>query len=83
MCLYYVKRPSSRTEPFPVFTRVGGLTKRLETAVNRAMREGGRVYATDGGTPWLVADYYVEPESRPDPTGRAYWAARNQAAVFL
>lgn len=81
--LYSIMRPSSTTEANPVFTRFGGLTQNLPRCLKRAERCLGKVYSTDGHNSRLVADYYIEPELKPEPRGRAYWAARNQAACFV
>jgi hypothetical protein len=80
--LYYVKRPSSLTEPFPVFTRLGGLSKSKAGCEHRARACMGRVYSTDGHRTELVADFYAEPVPVVPLKGAAYWAARAQAAVF-
>ena len=79
--LYYVKRPSD--EPNPVFTRFGGLSKNRATARNKALSCGGRLYETDGHVTKLLADFYIEPEPVAKPDKRAYWASRNQAAMFV
>ena len=80
--LYYVMRPSSETEPYPLFTRLGGLSKSVVGCQHRALGCLGRVYSTDGHNARLVSDYYVEPAPVAPLQGRAYWEARNQAAVF-
>ena len=80
--LYYVMRPSSETEPYPLFTRLGGPSKSLVGCQRRAQSCLGRVYSTDGHNVRLVSDYYVEPAPVAPLQGRAYWEARNQAAVF-
>lgn len=80
--LYYVMRPSSETEPYPLFTRLGGLSKSLSGCQHRAQGCLGRVYSTDGHNAQLVSDYYVEPVPVAKPTKKEYWAARAQVAVF-
>lgn len=80
--LYFVMRPSSLSEPDPVFTRHLGLSKSLAGCTHRAKLCGGRVYGTDGHQSVLQADFYVAPMPAPVLTGKAYWQARNQVAVF-
>ena len=80
--LYSVMRPSSLDEPNPVFTRFGGLSKNRTTARNKALACGGRMYETNGHSNTLLADFYIEPEPVAKPSKKAYWAARNHAAVF-
>lgn len=82
MALFYVLRPSSLDEPNPVFTRYGNLSKSETGSRSRAQRVQGRLYATNGHESTLVADFYVEPALAPVLQGRAYWAARNQVALF-
>jgi hypothetical protein len=80
--LYYVMRPSSATESFPTFTRLGGLSKSLAGCQHRAQGCLGRVYSTDGHSVQLVSDYYVEPVPAAPLSRREYRAARAQAAIF-
>jgi hypothetical protein len=82
MMLYYVMRPDNVTMPGAVFTRYGVLSKNRARSESRARACSGRLYATDGHNPVLVADFYQEPAPAPVLAGRTYWAARNQAAVF-
>ena len=81
--LYFIMRPSSVQDANPVFTRHGGLTKDVVRSCRRAERCLGRVYSTDGHASRIVADYYVEPVPDKVLSKREYWAARNQAAIFV
>lgn len=83
MLFYVMHRP----DPFGPWVKVGRTTPHLVGACKAANRCAGRVYVTDGHETRMIDDSaWVKSQAAhvaPTPLeGRAYWAARNEAALF-